>query len=95
MPSAAKLQEKRDEAQHLISIAASPSWPVVKELLNQKREKEMRRMIGTAVVSQQELDFGRGMLFGFQTFIDLIEKGPAVLERTVRIAQALEGAEEE
>ena len=90
-----QIERQRDKAHHLIAIAETPSWPIVKQLLEEKREKEFRKMVGTAVLSQQELDFGRGMLFGFQTFIDLIEQGPKVLEQAIRQAQALEGAEEE
>lgn len=93
MPSEERIQRQRERAQHLIAIREFPSYPVLKEIVEQRVKRDMMKFIGTPVLSQQEIDFGRGFMFGLQTVIEIVENGEKQLEAAVRQAQALEGAE--
>ena len=87
-----------DRAKHLTALSESPSYPVFKEIVEGKIRSETRRFIGTPVVSQQELDYGRGLLNGLQTALLIIERGEKQFElamRQARALEALEGAEGE
>lgn len=94
MPSDERIQRQRERGQHLIALRESSSYPILKQIVEAKVAKESRKFISTASVSNQELDWGRGFMFGMQTVLEIIENGEKVLEQAIRAAQALEGAEE-
>lgn len=91
--AAVKIQAQRERAQHLVALRESPSFPIFKEIVETKIRREVNKFIGTAVISQQELDYGRGFFNGLQTALDIIEKGEAQLEAAIRAAQTLEAAD--
>lgn len=95
MPTEDRIQRQRERGQHLIALRESPSYPVLKSIVETKVAKESRKFISTAAVSQQELDWGRGFMFGMQTVLEIIENGEKVLEQAIKAAQTLagEGAE--
>lgn len=84
-----------DRAKHLTALKESPSYPVFKEIVERKIEVETKRFISTPVVSQQELDYGRGLLNGLQAALGIIERGEKEFERAMRMAQTLEEVEQD
>ena len=92
-PSPESVQRLADRAKHLTALAESPSFPVFKEIIEGKIRSETRKFIGTPVVSQQELDYGRGLLNGLQSALTIIERGEREFERAMKHARALEALE--
>lgn len=87
-----------DRATHLIALKESPSFPILKEIMEERIRVETRRLVSTPVALQQGLDWGRGFIYGLQMAIATIEKGEKQLDlaiRQVRALEALEGAESE
>lgn len=89
-----KIRAQRERAQNLIAIKESSSYPVLKEIVEAKIRREMRTFISTPAVSQQELDYGRGLLAGMQAVLDVVEKGEQQLELAIKQAHLLEEIEE-
>lgn len=87
---AAKVAKLADRAQHLTALKESPSFPVFKQIIETKIQREVKRFVSTPVVSQQELDYGRGLLHGLQSALVVIESGEREFQRAMRLAQALE-----
>ncbi len=85
-----KIQALADRAKHLTALAESPSFPVFKDIIEGKVRMEMRRFIGSPVVSQQELDYGRGLMHGLQSALVIIERGEAEFQRAVKMSRAIE-----
>lgn len=96
MANEQKIREKREEAQHLIAIKESPSYPVLKAIVEEKIQAEFRKFVAEPAVSQQGLDYARGEMFGMQWVLNVIERGEKEFQKAVRMAQtaeALAGAE--
>ncbi len=89
-PNPEKIRELRDRAEHLIAISQTPSYPILKGIVEGKIRTEVRKFIGTPEISTQHLDYTRGLLRGMQVVLDMIEKGPQEFERAVKMAQAEE-----
>lgn len=87
------IRRQRERATHLVTLKESPSYPVLKEIIETKIRQEMRKFLETPAVSQQELDYFRGRFSGMRIVLDVIEKGEQQLELAIRAAQALEEAE--
>ncbi len=94
-PQADRVAALADRARHLTALHESPSYPIYKEIVEAKIAVETKRFISTPVVSQQELDYGRGLLNGLQAALSIIERGEKEFENAMRMARALEGAEGE
>lgn len=90
MADPAKIQALADRAKHLTALAESPSFPVFKDIIEGKVRMEMRRFIGSPVVSQQELDYGRGLMHGLQSALLIIERGEQEFQRAVKAARVIE-----
>lgn len=88
-----KVARLADRAKHLTALHESPSYPIFKEIVEGKIRAETKRFIGTPVVSQQELDYGRGLLNGLQSALVIIERGETEFRKAMRQAQALEALE--
>jgi hypothetical protein len=86
-PSPEKIQTLADRAKHLIAISELPSYPVLKEIVEGKIRTETRKFIGTPDLSDQHLDYTRGLLCGMQVVLDIIEGGPNELARAMKMAQ--------
>ena len=82
-----------DNARHLTALHESPSFPVFKEIVERKIRSETQRFISTPVVSQQELDYGRGLLNGLRQALAIIEQGEKEFERAMRMARVLDEEE--
>lgn len=85
-----KVEALRERSQHLIALRESPSYPVLREIIDGKVRREVDRFIETPVVSQQELDYGRGFLNGIRLCLMVIEKGEQEFEKAVQQARVLE-----
>lgn len=85
-----KVRQLTDRARHLTAIKSSPSYPVLKDIIEGKIRAEIRRFIGNPSVPAQQLDYGRGFLRGMQTVLDVIERGEKELERAIKAARLLE-----
>lgn len=92
-PRSDRVQRLADQAKHLSALKESPSYPIFKEIIERKIQSETRRFIGSPVVSQQELDYGRGLLNGLQSALTIIESGEKEFQKAMRQAQALEALE--
>lgn len=90
MANPEKIQKLANTAKHLIAISETPSYPVLKEIIEKKIADQTNRFVSTPVVSQQELDYHRGVLHGMRVVLDTIEKGPAEFERAMRQARLSE-----
>jgi hypothetical protein len=88
-----KVRLLADRAKHLTALHESPSFPVFKEIVEAKIRSETRRFIATPVVSQQELDYGRGLLNGLQSALTIIERGEAEFRKAMKQAQTLQTLE--
>ena len=84
-----------DRAKHLTALKESPSYPVYREILETKIQKETARFISTPVVSQQELDYGRGLMNGLRQALAILENGEREFQKAMRMAQALDEGEQE
>ena len=89
----AKVQELADRATHLTALKNSPSYPTFKQILEEKINRETRVFLRTAKVSQQELDYGRGLLWGLKNALDVIERGEEEFEKAMKMARAIEEVE--
>lgn len=90
-----KVQALADRAKHLTAISESPSYPILKSIIDAKVQRETRKFIATPTASQQELDYARGMLFGMQSILTIIEKGEEEFKKAMRMARVLDEAEGE
>lgn len=90
MSSADRIQRQRERAQHLIALRESPSYPVLKEIVERDIRKEFDKFIKTPAVTDQCLDYARGLMFGMQRVLSIIEKGEQQLEIAVKAARQLE-----
>jgi len=86
-PSPEKIHALANRAKHLIAISETPSYPVLKEIVEAKIAAETRKFISTPEVSAQHLDYTRGLLRGMQVVLDVIERGPKEFEQAMRMAQ--------
>ena len=82
-----------DRAKHLIALKESPSYPILKAILEDRIAVETRRLISTPIALPQGLDWGRGFIYGLQSCIATIEKGENELRKAIRQAQVLEEAD--
>ena len=87
-------QELAARAQHLIAIKNSPSWPVVRDLMQTKIDKHTNTYFGADSLSNEKLHYGRGYIQGMRVMLLMVEAGEQEYERAIKNAQALEGAEE-
>ena len=85
-PHPDKVRALADRARHLIAISETPSYPILKEIIEGKINVEIRKFIGVPVVSAQQLDYTRGLLRGMQVVLDVIEKGPKEFEKAMQMA---------
>lgn len=83
----------RDRAQHLIELKGSASWPVVKQILEEKIQGKVNVLVGGASLSDTELHYGRGYIQGMKVMVALIEDGEKEFSKAMKAAKALEGAE--
>ena len=86
-PSPEKIRVLADRAKHLIAISETPSYPILKEIVEGKIAAETRKFIATPEVSPQHLDYTRGLLRGMQVVLDVIERGPKEFEQAMKMAQ--------
>jgi hypothetical protein len=86
-------EELAERATHLIALRESPSYPILKDILEKRIAVETRRLVSTPIALQQGLDWGRGFIYGLQTLVVTIEKGEQELERAIKQARALEALE--
>ncbi len=89
-PNHDKIRSLRERAQHLIAISETPSYGALKEIIEAKINVETRKFIGTPEVSQQQLDYTRGLLRGMQIVLDVVEKGPKEFDRAMQMARLSE-----
>lgn len=68
---------------------------MLKEIIEGKIQLETRKFISVPVVGQQELDYGRGLMRGLLTVLDVIEKGEKEFERALQQARQIEAEEEQ
>ena len=90
MADADKVRILAERAKHLSALKESPSYPIYRDILEGKIRTETRRFISTPVVSQQELDYGRGLLNGLRSALDVIERGEKQFEQAMRQARLLD-----
>lgn len=76
-----------DRGQHLSTLKGHPSYPAFKAIVEKQIENITKKFISTAVVSQQELDYGRGLMNGLQWSIDVIERGEKEFQRAMQLAR--------
>ena len=88
-----KVAALADRAKHLIAIRESPSYPILKDILEHRIDVETRRLVSIPVALPQGLDWGRGFIYGMQTCLATIEKGEKELEQAIRQARALDALE--
>jgi hypothetical protein len=86
-PSPEKIRALADRAKHLTAISETPSYPVLKEIIEGRINAETRKFIGVPEVSPQHLDYTRGLLRGMQLVLDVIERGPKEFDQAMRMAQ--------
>lgn len=92
-PSPDKVAALADRARHLTALHESPSYPIYREILQAKIDREIGRFISTPNVSQQELDYGRGLMNGLRAALVILERGEQEFQRAMKLAQVL-GEEE-
>ena len=83
-----------ERAQHLTAVKNSPSWPVVKAILEEQIEKAFSQLVGNATLSNEQLHYGRGRVQGMRVMLLMVEAGEKEYQKAMKAAQALEGAEE-
>ncbi len=89
-PSPEKVKALAAQAHHLIAISETPSYPILKGIVEKKIENETRKFISTPELSDQHLDYTRGLLCGMRVVLDMIEGGQNELARAMILAQQLE-----
>lgn len=85
-----KVAKLADRAQHLVALKNSPSFPVYRDIIEGRVEAEQRKFVSSAVVSQQALDYARGLMFGLTWAVRVVEDGERAFQRALRQAQTLD-----
>lgn len=89
-PQSDKVARLADRARHLTALHESPSYPIYRDILQAKIDRETERFISTPVVSQQELDYGRGLMNGLRAALTILERGEQEFQRAMKLAQTLD-----
>ncbi len=93
--NAERARELQDRAKHLTAIKNTPSWPVVRDLVQAKFDAHLRTFLALSDVTDTKLHYGRGYLQGMRVMLMMVENGEKAYEDAVAAARALEGAEGE
>lgn len=87
-----KVRRLAEQAEHLSALSATPSWPVLRELLERRVNAHVKGFCAPGEKSTQDLDHTRGFICGLRYVIEMVEGGPKQLEKAIQQAQALEEA---
>lgn len=85
-----KVRRLREQAQHLIAVKESPSWPVVEEIVQKQIDKKTVLLCGANTLSDSALHHLRGHVHGMQYVLAVVDGGQEAFEKAVAAAQANE-----
>lgn len=81
------IEERADEAQHLIAIRSHGSWPVVRGILAARIELMRKRYESPEHLDEHDLNYTRGHISGLRYVLDVIEHGDKQLAKALAAAK--------
>ncbi len=82
-----------ERAQHLIAIKESPSWPILRQIIEAQIESKVTVLCSVSDLDDAKLHHLRGHVHGLRYVVAVVEGGEKEFERSVRDARALEALE--
>ena len=92
-----KVAALNTRAQHLIAIKESPSWPILKGIIQHQIETKGTVLCAVDAMEDSKLHHLRGHIHGLRYVLAVVEGGEKEFARSVKQArtlEALEGVEE-
>lgn len=84
------LEERAEQAQHLIAIRETPSWPIVRGILEARVDHMRKRYESPEKLDEHDLNYTRGHISGLRYVLDVIENGDKQLAKAIAEAKEAE-----